>query len=133
MWSIKAACFNNVNYCKFPDSIDNVKDFICFLNKHYNSFVELEVFSEEGCVTPFFLEGKTDIQYWNPSLMRCVRESEIYIYTKAEYDQKLKEVIADKCINCVYYSEDVCEQDFESHREHISLSGECYGFEKKKE
>lgn len=132
MKSIKVACFNNINYCKFPEGIDNIKDFVGFLNQRYNSFVELEMLVENSCVAPHFIEGKTEKQYWNPLLIRCIKESEVYLYTQDEYDEKLKEVIACKCVHCVNYSEDVCEQDFESHREHISLDGECYGFEKKK-
>lgn len=132
MRSVKAACFNNINYCKFPEDINNIKEFVDFLNQNYNSFVELEMFIEEDCVAPYFLDDKTEVQYWNPALMRCIKEMEINICTKDEYDEKLREVIANKCIHCVNYSEDVCEQDFESHREHISLNGECYGFEKKR-
>ena len=49
-----------------------------------------------------------------------------------EYEEKLKKVIAEKCVHCVNYSEDACEQDFKSHIEHIDLNGECYGYEKKK-
>ena len=132
MYSIKAACYSNIIYFKFPDGVDNIKDFINYLNKTQDKFVELEVFIDDGCVAPYFIEEKTEKQYWNTSLMRCITEAECFIYTKDEYDEKLKEVIAKKCVNCANYTEDVCEMDFDSHREHISLNGECYGFEAKK-
>ena len=64
--------------------------------------------------------------------MRCVDEAEIYMLSKDEYDERLLKVISEKCVHCIHYSEDVCEQDYESHIEHISLNGECYGFEKQK-
>lgn len=131
MRSVKAVCFNGVNYYKFPEGISDIKEFMAYLNRNYNSFVELEILLEEGCVAPYFIEDKTEIQYWNPSLIRVIKESECYICTEDEYDEKLKEVIAQKCVYCVNYSDDGCEQDLASHREHISLNGECYGFAKK--
>ena len=133
MRSIKAACFNAVNYCKFPEGIDNIKDFAAFLNRNYHSLVELEMLSEKGCVAPYFIDGKTETEYWNTSLMRCVKESECFICTESEYNEKLKEVVANKCVHCVNYSEKECKEDYQSFREHINLDGECFGFEKKNE
>ena len=88
---------------------------------------------EEGCVAPFYIEEelKTEIQYWNPSSIRLVKEAEVSILPRSEYEERLKKVISGKCIHCVNYSEDTCEQDFRSHIEHIDLNGECFGYEKK--
>ncbi len=72
------------------------------------------------------------IQYFNPSNIRLIQESEVSILRRWEYEEKLKKIIADKCVHCVNYTEDVCEQDFKSHIEHIDLNGECYGFGAKK-
>ncbi len=134
MKSFKVALINNVHYCRFPDGITDIESFIEYLNKNYNSFVELECYIEEGCVAPFFIEEdlKTEKQYFNPSSIRLIKENEISILRRCEYEEKLKKVIADKCIHCVNYIDDVCEQDFKSHIEHIDLNGECYGFETKK-
>ncbi len=87
-----------------------------------------------GDLFPFFIEEdlKTEKQYFNPSSIRLIKENEISILRRCEYEEKLKKVIADKCIHCVNYIDDVCEQDFKSHIEHIDLNGECYGFETKK-
>lgn len=134
MQTIKAACFNRVNYCKYPDGIHNIKEFVAYLNLNYHSFVALEMLEEENCVAPFFITDQTPIklEYWNPMHMRCVNEAEIYMLSKAEYDERLLKVISEKCVHCAHYSEDACEQDYQSHREHISLNGECFGFEKQK-
>ena len=134
MKKLNVALINNVQYCKFPDKIDNIKDFIEFLNKNYHSFVKLEFLIEEGCVAPFYIEEdlKTEKQYWNPSNIRLVKETEVSILRRWEYEEKLKKVVSEKCVHCVNYSEDVCEQDLKSHIEHIDLNGECYGYEKKK-
>lgn len=134
MKKFNVALINNVQYCKFPKGINNITEFIEFLNENYYSFVELEFLIEEGCVAPFYIEEdlKIEKQYWNPSNIRHVKEAEAFILRRWEYEEKLKKVIAEKCIHCVNYSEDVCEQDLKSHIEHIDLNGECYGYEKKK-
>ncbi len=134
MKNIKVALINNVHYCIFPNGIASIKEFIDYLNQNYNSFVELEFYIEEGCVAPFFIEEglKTEKQYFNPSSIRLIKECEIFILREWEYDERLKKVISEKCVHCVNYSEDTCEQDFKSHIEHIDLNGECYGFEMKK-
>lgn len=133
MKKLKVALINNIKYCKFPDGINDIKEFITFLNKNYNLFFELEVLVEEGCVAPFFIEEelKTETQYWNPSNIRLVKESEVSILRRWEYEERLKKVIQEKCVHCRNYSEDACEQDLKPHIEHIDLNGECYGYEKK--
>ena len=134
MKKLNVALINNVQYCKFPNGINKIEDFIEFLNGNYHSFVELEFLIEEGCVAPFYIEEdlKTEKQYWNPSNIRLIKESEVSILRRWEYEEKLKKVISEKCVHCVNYSEDACEHDLKSHIEHIDLNGECYGYEKKK-
>ena len=130
----KVALINNYSYCKYPEGINNIKEFVEFLNQSDNSFIELESFVEEGCVAPFYIEEdlKTEKQYWNILFMRSIKESEVTILRRCEYEERLEKVIKEKCINCVNYSEDVCVEDFRTHIEKIDLNGECYGFERKK-
>ena len=92
MKKLNVALINNVQYCKFPNGINNIKDFIEFLNGNYHSFVELEFLIEEGCVAPFYIEEdlKTEKQYWNPSNVRLVKEAEVSILRRWEYEEKLK-------------------------------------------
>ena len=134
MQKIKVASINNVFYCKFPEGINDIKEFIQFLNNNYHSFIELEFYIEKGCVAPFYIEEnlKTVKEYWNPSHMRCVKEAEISVLPRIEYEEKLKKVIEEKCVNCVNYIDDEDELDLESHCERIDLDGNCYNFEKKK-
>ena len=92
MKKLNVALINNVQYCKFPNGINNIKDFIEFLNGNYHSFVELEFLIAEGCVAPFYIEEdlKTEKQYWNPSNIRNIKESEVSILRRWEYEEKLK-------------------------------------------
>lgn len=131
----KGALINNIHYCKFPKGINNIEEFVKFLNEKYNFFVELEVLIEEGCVAPFFIEEdlKTEKQYWNLSSIRFVKECEISILKRWEYKEELQKVIKKKCVNCIHYSDDVCDEDYKSFIEHIDLNGECYGYETKKQ
>ena len=133
MKKLNVALINNVQYCKFPKGINNIKDFIEFLNENYHSFVELEFLIEEGCVAPFYIEEdlKIEKQYWNPSNIRLVKEAETSILRRGEYKEKLEKVIQEKCVNCIHYSDDVCDEDYKSFIEHIDLNGECYGYERK--
>ena len=133
MQKFNVALIDNVQYCKFPKGIKNITEFIEFLNENYHSFIELEILIEEGCVAPFYIEEdlKIEKQYWNPSNIRLVKEAEASILRRWEYEDKLKKVILEKCVNCVHYEEDAEGDNLKGHREKISLDGECWGYEKK--
>ena len=133
MKKINVALIDNVQYCKFPKGINNITEFIEFLNENYHSFIELEFLIEEGCVAPFYIEEdlKIEKQYWNPSNIRLVKEAEASILLRWEYEEKLKKVVSEKCVDCVHYQEDAEGDNLKGHREKISLDGECWGYEKK--
>ena len=133
MKKINVALIDNVQYCKFPKGINNITEFIVFLNENYHSFIELEFLIEEGSVAPFYIEEdlKIEKQYWNPSNIRLVKEAEASILRRWEYEEKLKKVVSEKCVDCVHYQEDAEGDNLKGHREKISLDGECWGYEKK--
>ncbi len=116
---------------KYPQGITTLEEFIQYLNDACDTFVKLEVYNEDDCVAPFYIDGKTKTIYINLHCVRHITEETIHILSKDEYDARLKEVIAQKCVHCVHYCADVCKEDFDSHRNHINLNGECYSFEKK--
>ena len=126
---------NNISYCRFPNGITNIEEFAAFLNANYHSFVELEQILEEGCVAPFFIEEdlKTKKNYWNPAQLRHFTGDEITILSREEYEEKLRKVIQEKCVHCIHYSDDSCQDDMKSFASHICLDGECYGYEAKKD
>ena len=133
MRKFNVALIDNVQFCKFPEGINNITEFVEFLNENYHSFVELEFLIEEGCVAPFYIEEdlKIEKQYWNPSNIRLVKEAEASILRRWEYEEELKKVISEKCVNCVHYEEDAEGDNLKGHREKISLDGECWGYEQK--
>ena len=132
MTTLTVACLNNLHYCKFPEGVKSVPEFIAYLNDHFHSFVKLDFYMEKKCVAPYFVSDTTETQYMNIDFIRTVKEAEIHLLSEEEYLKKLAKVVAEKCVNCTHYTEDHCEQDLESHREHINLDGECFGFEVKK-
>ncbi len=133
MKEIQVALINWRNYCLFPAGVTSIEEFIAFMNKNYHSFVELEFLLQEGCVGPFFIdeELETKKEYWNPLSIPYIREETAYLLNRTEYEERLKKVIAEKCVHCMHYSEEYCLTDHRSHIESIDLNGECMGFESK--
>ena len=132
MQKIKAAIINNYLYYKLPDGIESVKEFVSYLNGHYNSFVELWQFIEEGCSAPYFIEEelKTEKQYVNVATIHRVAEGVVTVLSRCEYEEKLRKVVSEKCIHCQNYVDDGCT-DLGSYFEKINLDGYCPGFEKR--
>ena len=129
----KVAIINSINYCKFPDGINGIEEFIEWLNERYHSFVKVEMYEEEECVAPYFVEGniKTKTTYWNPASIRFVKEGEITLLRSWEYEKQFDEIVKNKCMKCANYFDGMCKENEKSIREQIDLEGECYSYEKK--
>ncbi|MCM1364391.1 MAG: hypothetical protein NC122_04090 [Faecalibacterium sp.] len=126
----KAVKINNHIYADYIDGISSIDDFVSYLNNHYNSFVKLNCYVEADCVAPYFISDAVESQYFNVSIIRQVCEDEIFILPRDEYDAKLKEVVKNKCVHCIHYTE-VKNEKYDSHRDQICLDGSCCGFEEK--
>ena len=48
-----------------------------------------------------------------------------------EYDSRLEQIVKNKCVDCVNYSDDAIGDNLIGHREKISLDGECWAYKKK--
>ncbi len=132
MKTIKTATLFPMDFVKYPNGINTIEEFAKFINENYSSFIELEVYSDDNCAAPYFIENETKKVYVNPAFRESFREKEIYLCTEEEYVERLKKVINKKCIHCVNYI-DNGDLDLNSHREKINLDGECYLFKKKEE
>lgn len=132
MTTFKVACLDNIRYCKFPNEVKSLPEFVAYLNAHYHSFIKLDFYVENKCVAPYFLSNATETHYVNPSHIRQVKEVEIHLLAQEEYDEKLAKVVSEKCVRCMHYTEDDCDWNLDPFCEHINLDGECYGFERKK-
>lgn len=131
MKKISGFLLNGMACYKFPEGIESIDELVEYLNKNYNSFARLEAFVAEGCVAPYFIEENLEIKstYWNLAFIRNVEPVEIKILLRAEYEERLKQVVSQKCANCAHF---VDYKEFESHFDKINLDGECFYYEPKK-
>lgn len=129
------ALFIDHNYYKFPEGIESVEQFAKHLNKNFNSFIKLTEYRDENCREPYFITEETEEKFMNVSTINFFCERDITILTKAEYDEKLKKLIDQKCIHCVNYEDDKEDDEYklENFRNHLDLNGYCWRFEKKSE
>ena len=122
----------DLNYYKFPQNVSSIDEFILYANQHYNSFIPLIQYQTENCAPPYLIEEETKTVYINVATMAQVCTEEVTIIpTRKEYDDKLKQVVQKKCINCTHYEEDSNGDDLSGHRDRLTLDGECWLYEEK--
>ena len=117
---------------EFPQNISTLEDFILYANRNYHSFVPLVQYQTDNCTFPYLIAEETKTVYVNFANMQQIHTEEVTIIpTRKEYDDKLKRVVQEKCIDCIHYEEDTNGDNLSGHREKITLDGECWGYEKK--
>ncbi len=119
------------DYYYYPEGITCIKDFIDYANKHYNSFIELTQFERKNCVYPYFIREETKQAFINVASLNKIQEAEATVLCRSDYDIRLKQVVAQKCIDCVYYKENLEGDNLIGHRDTISLDGKCHLYRKK--
>lgn len=120
------------DYYLYPCEMTCLDDFIAYVNQNYHSFIELTQFSTENCVFPYFINEESTRTYVNVAEIQVIKEVEATLLNRADYDERLRCVIAKKCPDCEHYIEgdpgyiDDC-------RDRLSLDGECYMYAKKED
>lgn len=117
-------------YYYYPEEIDNFSDLLQYLNDNYNKFIPLVHFLEDNCLAPYFVQEDVTKVYLNVGQINLINEEEVTVLSRKEYDERLKKVIASKCVGCTRYEEDSQGEDLKDHRNNISLDGECSFYEK---
>ena len=120
-------CFGG--HYRFPPEYNSIDSLIQHINTGEQRFIKLTQFQTDNCVYPYYIESETKEIYLNFSPISIVEEEEIYVLSKEEYDEKLKQCVEEKCVNCVHYKEDLEGDYLAGHRERLSLDGECWAFE----
>ncbi|MGM9684486.1 MAG: hypothetical protein ACI3XQ_12890 [Eubacteriales bacterium] len=120
------------DYYYYPQGFFCIEDFIAYANEYYNTFIKLTRFETENCAFPYFISDETKSVYVNIATMEKISEAEVTVLCRLDYDIRLKQVVEQKCIDCVHYKEDNEGDNLKGHREKISLDGECWGYERKK-
>lgn len=121
------------DYYYYPQGIDSMEAFVAYANAHYHSFIKLTRFETENCAFPYFVREDVKTVYANIADMGKITEAEVTVLPRAEYDARLAEAVKKKCLDCVYYEEDLDGDNMKGHRGKLTLDGECWGYERKKE
>ena len=119
------------DYYYYPQGVSSINAFVEFVNNNYNSFIKLVRFETENCAFPYFIKEETKDVYVNVATMEKISEEEVTVLCRLDYDLRFEQVVKKKCIDCVYYEENLEGDKLKGHRGKITLDGECYGYEKK--
>lgn len=115
-------------YYTYPDGIDNLEDFIAFVNTSGTKFIKMTELPENHCVAPYFIREDAKTVYLNFVGVSRIEEISGKIMLQVEYERRLKEVVRTKCYDCVHFGGDF--DDLDGHCDSLSLTGECYLYRK---
>ncbi len=124
----------NIDYdfFKYPDGINSIDEFIDYLEDSDSYFIKLTQLVADNCRFPYFVEEDVKELYLGIPNITKIIEVQATILPRAEYEERLKKIVAEKCVHCENYTED-CEGDnLKGHRDTITLDGDCYIFREKK-
>ena len=120
------------SYYKFPDGIETLEEFVDFVNNSEKRFVRLTEYLEDNCRAPYFIEEDKLTVYINIFSVSAISEvSDARILSREEYKECLREVVRNKCIDCVNFNGDL--DSIDTHFERLSLDGNCWSYEKCKD
>ena len=120
------------DYYEYPAGISNIDAFAAYLQDNYHSFIKLKQWQTDNCCPPYFIESEYKWVYLNVARIQdvCETEDDVTVLSKEEYTERLRQIVATKCVHCVNYFED-CEGDnLQGHWGMISLDGKCRSYKK---
>lgn len=118
------------DYYQYPKGITSLRQFADYLNNSNLKFIEIVRFIDDNCKEPYFISEETETVYLNVSQIKYIREVEITVLPKIEYERRLKKIVAEKCTSCSEYDEDSQGDNLKGHRCNINLDGFCPFYEK---
>lgn len=119
----------DTNYYRFPEGIKNAEEFAEFANNCGQKFVKMTMYSEEHCMEPYFIEEDKKTVWVNLSQITFIEEINGKVMLRVEYERKLREVVRQRCLDCVYFKGD--PDNLDGHYDRLRLDGHCWGYEKK--
>lgn len=122
--------FIDDEYYRYPEGINAVEDYMAYLNNSNSFFIKMVRFETDNCRFPYLIEEETRDVYLNISKMGVIYEAEATILTCEEYEERLKKVVAEKCIYCQNYTDGLKGDNLSGHRGNITLDGDCFLFSK---
>lgn len=116
-------------YYEFPEGMENLEDFINFVNSCDCRFVKMTEYLEDNCKSPYFIEEDKLTVYINFYTVSAISEvSGVTVLSRAEYKERLREAVRKKCHDCVNFNGDL--DSIDTHFERLSLDGNCWSYEK---
>ena len=119
----------DTNYYRFPEGIKTAEEFAEFANNCGQKFVKMTMYSEEHCMEPYFIEEDKKTVWVNLSQITFIEEINGKVMLRVEYERKLREVVRQRCLACVYFKGD--PDNVDGHYDRLRLDGHCWGYEKK--
>ena len=121
----------DTNYYRFPEGIKTADEFAEFANNSSQKFVKLTMYSEEHCMEPYFIEEDKRTVWVNLAQINFIEEIEGKVMLRVEYERRLREVVRERCLDCVHYAGD--PDDLDGHYDRLRLDGRCWSYEKRDE
>ena len=119
------------NYYRFPEGINTADEFAEYANNSGQKFVKLTLYSGEHSVEPYFIEEDKRTIWVNLSQITYIEEIDGEVLSRIDYERRLREVVRQKCLDCVNFQGD--PDNLDGHYERLCLDGRCWSYEKRDE
>ena len=121
----------DTNYYRFPEGIKTADEFAQFANNSSQKFVKLTMYSEEHCRESYFIEEDKKTVWVNLSQITYIEEIDGEVLPRIDYECRLRQVVREKCLDCVNFQGD--PDNLDGHYERLCLDGRCWSYEKRDE
>ena len=119
------------DYFRFPEGIKTVEEFIEFVNNSSQKFIKMTMLGEEHSVAPYFITENQKTVYVNPLQVTIIEEINGKVMLRIEYERRLRQVVREKCLDCVHFQGD--PDNLDGHYERLCLDGRCWSYGKRNE
>ena len=113
----------------YPEGISSLDEFMDYANENFYKFTPMNELSMKDCVYPYFVEDDICTRYINLSLVKSFFEDEVEMLSRYEYDERLKDLQEEICVNCKHFFDNPDGDNLEGHRDEMRLDGYCPNFE----
>ena len=113
-------------YYKYPVGISTIEDFMCFLQANEATFLPMLRYDFVNCAYPYLIAEDINQTFVNFSVIGIIEEMDMKIINRAEYDERLREVIENVCKSCANNVNESEDDNMTSYRKKINLDGECH-------
>lgn len=116
------------DYYKFPDGIENIEEFVEFVNSGGQQFIKMTKLCDDHCVPPYFIEEDQKTVYVNFLQYNTIEEVSGKVMLRIEYERKLRDIVQQKCLDCANFEGD--PDDLSGHYSKLCLDGTCWAYKK---